>query len=179
VTGSLTVNGEPITSQPFVPFKSQIVFNGIIKNLFPASVTSLMNWTLTGSPTYVTLNLTNLSITYNFPDASPGIATTLTFFIDSNPTTNYQAINQELFSVIIPANNKVQGQNYTFSNFNNTIALSATAQSALENYNTLYLKCYMTQPGTQTTPIEFSNILGSATINAYKVGVPTSISPSL
>jgi hypothetical protein len=124
------------------------------------------------------MNLTNLALTYNFPDASIGVATTLTFYIDSSPTNNYIATNQQVFSIIIPAS-KAQGVSYTYSSLNSTISLSATAQSALENYNTLYLKCYMTQPGAQTTPIEFTVIAGSVTINSYKVGVPTSITPSL
>ena len=177
VTGTLTVNGGPIQSQPFVPFKSVIAFNGITKNIPVSTATSLMSWNLTGSPTYVTMNLTNLAITYNYPDASVGVASTITFFIDSNPTNQYSQINQQVYSIVIPAP-KAQGLSYTFSNLNSTISLSATAQSSLENYSTLYLKAYMTQP-SQLTPIQFTYINASATINAYNVSVPVTIVPSL
>jgi hypothetical protein len=178
VTGTITINGEPIQSQPFVPFKSLISFNSVSKNVPISTATSLLSWTLTGSPTYVSMNLTNISLTYNFPDASLAGAATITFFIDSSPTNSYSAVNQQVFSIAITAP-KPQGQSSTFTYFNNTINLSATAQTALENYNTLYLKCYMTQLGSKPTPIEFTNINGSATINAYKVNVPITVSPSL
>lgn len=178
VTGAITVNGEPIKSEPFVPFKSLIGFNNIIKNVPVSTATSLMSWNLSGSPTYVSMNLTNISLTYNFPNANLATNCIITFFIDSSPTNSYSSINQQVYSITIPTP-KAQGQNYTFTNFNNTISLSATAQTQSENYNTLYLKCLVTQPGAQTTPIRFTNMNGSATINAYKVNVPITVSPSL